>query len=539
MRRFALTLGFFALAGLLHCGSDDSAGGGAGGFGTGGSLVGGGSALGGSGNVPTVDAAADAPPPPEKELESSYRTPVATGKYVWSANPTSGRVALVDAFSLEVKIEEAGFGPTYLAAIPDPTDPESNTAIVLNVLSHDATLFRVASDGAITQKTLATHTGANAWAVSPGGHWAIAWTDATAIEDPDPTEGFQDVTVIDLEPGKESSTILTVGYRPTRLAFSANENRAFAVTEPGVSVVALDGLEPAVDSLIEVSDDPLESPASRDVTITPDGSYAVVRRDFKTAVSLVALDTGATTDIVLSGEVTDVDLSEDGARAVAVVRENHQVFVLPIPGAATDPSSVDQVVIDGELFGSVALSADASVALLYTNAVSNDHLTILDIAAGTDYLSHRTVALKAPVTAVFPAADAEHAIVLQSVLPGSTKAGAFSVVPTAVAISPKITGTDAKPTAVAIQPPPDSERALVTVRDDEKKIYGVYLVRLPNLQVDLVKLASPPLATGIVKAANKGYVAQLHPEGRITFVDFTDGSIRTLTGFELGAKVVD
>jgi hypothetical protein len=77
------------------------------------------------------------------------------------------------------------------------------------------------------------------------------------------------------------------------------------------------------------------------------------------------------------------------------------------------------------------------------------------------------------------------------------------------------------------------------VRDDEKKIYGVYLVRLPNLQVDLVKLASPPLATGIVKAANKGYVAQLHPEGRITFVDFTDGSIRTLTGFELGAKVVD
>jgi len=30
--------------------------------------------------------------------------------------------------------------------------------------------------------------------------------------------------------------------------------------------------------------------------------------------------------------------------------------------------------------------------------------------------------------------------------------------------------------------------------------------------VDFVKLASPPLSTGIVGAANKGYVAQLHPK---------------------------
>jgi hypothetical protein len=163
----------------------------------------------------------------------------------------------------------------------------------------------------------------------------------------------------------------------------------------------------------------------------------------------------------------------------------------------------------------------------------------LVLTPGACFLEHRTVALKAPVSAVFPAPDAAHAIVLQTTLPGSTKAGAFSVVPTAKVISPKIVGTDAPPTAVAIQPPPSSEQALVTVRDDAKKVFGAYLVRLPNLQVDFVKLASPPLATGMVGAANKGYVAQQHPEGRITFVDLTDGTVRTLTGFELGAKVVD
>jgi hypothetical protein len=122
---------------------------------------------------------------------------------------------------------------------------------------------------------------------------------------------------------------------------------------------------------------------------------------------------------------------------------------------------------------------------------------------------------------------------------GSTKPGAFSIVPTAAAIAPKIVGTDAPATAVAIRPPPESDRALVTVRDDASRKFGVYVARLPNLQVDLIKLASPPIATGILPAAAKGYVAQQHPEGRISFVDLVIGNARTLTGFELGADVVD
>jgi len=200
---------------------------------------------------------------------------------------------------------------------------------------------------------------------------------------------------------------------------------------------------------------------------------------------------------------------------------------------------IDVKEIPGELFGSVSLSSDTSVALLYTNAVANDHLTILKLTPGADYLTYRTVALKAPVKAVFPAEDALHAIVLEEPALGSTKAGAFSVVPTAQLLSPKIVGTDAPPNAVALEPAPESEHALVTVRDDATKKWGVYQIKLSTLQVDYSPLASPPLATGIVTAAHSGYVAQLHPEGRITFVDFQTGKVRTLTGFELGAKVVE
>ena len=52
--------------------------------------------------------AAPTEPAPEKEVESDYEAPVATGKFVWIANPKSGRVAYVDAATLQVKTVEAG-----------------------------------------------------------------------------------------------------------------------------------------------------------------------------------------------------------------------------------------------------------------------------------------------------------------------------------------------------------------------------------------------------------------------------------------------
>jgi DNA-binding beta-propeller fold protein YncE len=531
---------FVAAGMLLRCGaSDDESGAGQNGYGGGGTADSGAGAFPGSGGAAGASGdAAPPPPPPEKELESSYRSPVATGRYVWTANPESGRVALVDAFTLEIRLAEAGFGPTHLAAISGPGEQNENIAIVLNVLSHDATLLRVKSPSQIQQKTLKTHQGANAWAVSPGGKWAIAWSNAAVLDDPEPTDGFQDVTVISLAEGAETATRLTVGYRPTRIAFDAAETRAFAVTEPGISVLSLEEPGPAMIDLIEVTDNPLENPASRDVVITPDGTLALVRRDGSADVGLVDLTTSQRTSLTLSGQVTDLDLSEDGSLAVAIVRERSEVVLLPIPELAGDPSATESVTIAGELFGSVVLSADASRALLFTNAVPNDHLTILELAPGPNHFAHRTVSVKTPVQAVFPAPSALHAIALQSPGAGSSKAGAFSVVPLGAQVSPKIMGTDAPPTAVAIAPAP-GDRALVAVRDDTKKIYGVYVARLSNLQVDFVKLASPPLATGIVPAAGMGYVAQEHPEGRLTFVGLDDGSVRTLTGFELGAKVVD
>jgi hypothetical protein len=121
---------------------------------------------GGGGGAPIIVV------PPEKELEESFLAPVVTGKYVFSANPKSGRVAVIDAETYGVKLFNAGFGPTYLAAIPG-----NHGAIVINDLSHDTTLFDVVGDEVkVVDASLPVHTDANAWAVSPDGRFAIAWT---------------------------------------------------------------------------------------------------------------------------------------------------------------------------------------------------------------------------------------------------------------------------------------------------------------------------------------------------------------------------
>ena len=153
-------------------------------------------------------------------------------------------------------------------------------------------------------------------------------------------------------------------------------------------------------------------------------------------------------------------------------------------------------------------------------------------------LEARSLDLIAAVRAVFVTADGASAIALQDPPTGSLKKGAFSVLSLASVRAPKLVASDAPAVAVAL-PPGNSERALVTVSDPGQRSFGAFLVRTPNLQVDFTSLSSEPLASGTVPGAQKGFVAQLHPEGRITFIDLNEGGEREITGFELSSKVVN
>ncbi len=477
----------------------------------------------------TTTTTTTTPPPPEEELESSFGAPVATGRYVWVANPDSGRVAYIDGETLQIQIVDAGHRPTYLAAVPDNSE---DVAIVLNTASSDATVLR-AKEGSLTTLTLPVHNTANGWAVSPNGRWATAWTDARELDNADPLDGFQDLTLLDLS--KETSTQLSVGYRPSALQYDVASSRLFAITEDGITVLALDQSEPAVLSHIMLATSPQDDPNTRDVSITPDGAFALVRRENQASIGVFSLDTAQYVDVVLSAPVTDLDLSPSGTIAVAVVREVGEVALLDMSTIFSAPTEFTTVTIPDVVVGSVSLPTDSPSAFLYTNALPVSALTVLDTSQPTP--TPRLIGLHAPVKSVLPTPFGKHAVVLHDVLDAGSYSSALSLVPVAAELPSKIQGLNSKPTSVAIAP--TGERALLAIGGEKDPPYQMLVAQFPSLKIDLHTLASEPISAGIVVEANSGFVAQKHPDGRITFVDFDDNKIRTLTGFELATQVVN
>jgi hypothetical protein len=608
--------------------------------GVGGTTSGGGAAAG-SGGTTTL--------PPEEETEETYTAPVVSGRFIWTANPVSGRVAWIDSESLKVRTTEAGLAPTYLAAVPT-RDAGESAAVVLNVGSHDATVLR-ARDAEIEALSLPIHLDANRLAMSRSGRFGIVWTDAALEMDVDPTEGLQDVTVLNLDEERASSQRLTVGYRPSRVFVREDEREAYVVAESGVSVLAL-GDEPSVLRDVPITTNPTEAAAARDVTVTRDGAYAFVRREGSPRVDVIALASGEMRSVMLRAPVTDLDLSPDGTRAFAVVRgtfappggetpvtgdagfagtdpgagggggddagganagggdaanaggssggadqgvaagaagvggasgadgasgetssggdaavdagaggesvggagaaganaaggaaaggeggagtiapptEISEVAVFSVAAIFEDPTAFESVSIPG-VFGSIAVAEAGDVALLYTNAVPSDRITIL-YTGGDAALTHRTVVVNAPVRAVLPAPDGAHAVALLGQAEGSQHPGNFSLIPLAARLPPKLVAADAPPAAVAI----GSSEALITTSG---AVHDVFLARFPELSTTKTRLASKPLSAALVPDTGRGFVAQAHPEGRITFLSLEDGSPRTITGFELAAQVV-
>lgn len=567
--RFAGLALLIALSGCTGAGDSNApAAGNGGSFGTAGSAGPGVPGTPGTaGATGTAGTGGSAPPlPPEVEVESSFEVPVATGHFIWVANPQSGRVAYVDATTLEVHTVEAGNAPTYMSPIPGAGD----AVIVLNVLSDDATVLRVGAAGLESRTIRGVAHGANALAVSSDGGWAIAWTDARRVKNASANDGYQDLTIIRLDPlAAKPKTIVTAGFRPVTVAFAADGRQAFAVTEDGITVVDLTGAEgPRVTKNVIITDDPTENADTRDVSLTASGGLAIIRREGSAAIGIVDLATSARSSVTLSGPVTDLDVTSDGRRAVAVVRNTSEVAILPLDGGIPGTAAITRVTITGEVVGSVALAPGGGAALLYSNAIALERLTVLTLGATPSY---RVVKLHAPVLSVFAAANAANAVVVHAdetpppsatvpdggtasdggtagddgtgadagmpQPPGPRAGRAFSLVPLANDLPAKIQTTDAPPESVVLSP--DGERALLTIRDDVKRVYAVYMGLFPTLEVQRFGLASPPIAAGVVAAAGRGYVAQKHPEGRITFVTLESGEARTLTGFELGSRVVD
>lgn len=455
-----------------------------------------------------------------EEIETqSFQPPVISGKYLWACNPASGKVALVNAETLSTQILSAGLRPTYLAAIV--SEGLLASAIVLNTGTSDATLFQV-SDSGIKTSRIPVHEGANQWAISESGRFAVAWS-AAVTDSLDPTEGLQEVSIIRLSDEQPSARRVSVGGRPSRLTFNSKETELVAVSQHGVQMVQLEGEEKRWI--------PLGDGEGRDVSITKNGRHALVRRGDDPTIDIVSLDgTDEILTLTFDAPVTDLDLSKSG-RAVVVVRETSELATFLVAEVLDDPSRVDSTRLLGLSVGSAELDEAGKSAVLYTNATDSSEIVVVRLEPAQDYLSYRSLDTQTPVDSVRVSPDGDFALVRAKGTEGSSS-GAFSLVDLREQRFPRVFGTSSP----IVQTSLGDKYGIVTASSSEQN--EAHLISLDTLHVDTVSLASAPLSAGLFEAQGLAFSAQEHSEGRVTFFNFEAGDVRTLTGFELASEIV-
>jgi DNA-binding beta-propeller fold protein YncE len=499
--------------------------------------------------VPPPGPDGGAPPP---EIEYELGAPVSSRRYVWVAMPDQDAIARIDGATLEVHSVPVGDRPEVLVALPG-----TDTAIVLDRHHGAATVIRPTTTG--DQIDVApTLSDLNQMAASPSGRHAVAYFDlARALAESggvDPGVGsLQDVTVVDLRPGSVRTVDLTVGPRPREVEFDTAGTRAFVITRRGISVIDLDGVAergPSIIPPIPITPDPFADASSFEVDVTPAGDLAVVREvggAWLRVVSLSGPTTGQLWEIALPGVPSDLEMAPDGRRAYAVLREQAALAVIDLPDDVVDPAGIELIDLPSATLGSMTLTGDGRRAVLYTNAILDERLTVIELdAPGFPY---RTFPLEKSVRAVGIDPTGDKLLVLHARAFGDPedattvdeyidRSWGYSLVDVATGFAKlQLTPVDPGPFTFAAGAP----RAYLCLDggDAEGAIAALQVIELDTGVVRQHRLGSPPDAVGVIPDSAKVFVSQRHPLGRVSFVDTVTGAIRTVTGFDLNGQVID
>jgi DNA-binding beta-propeller fold protein YncE len=364
---------------------------------------------------------------------------------------------------------------------------------------------------------------------------------------------FQDVTIIDLEPGDEHAVDLTVGFRPREVEFDAAGTRAYVVTEDGVSVIDLAVVAsggPTMIPPIPVTDDPLADPATVEVDVVAGGDYAIVREAGLAQLRILALtgaDAGQSWLVPLPAEASDIDLAPDGGRAYAVLREISALAVVDVPGDGVDPAGMEVIDLGDEAIGSLIVSRDGATGILFTNASLAERLTV--VALDQEGCPWVTYPLQKAIRHVQFDPTGDKALVVHAKAygdPGDAtsfddyidRSYGYSVFDVAQGFA-KLQITPVDPGAFTFPSSAPLAYLILDGGDAEGAVAQVQSIELDTGVVRTIPLGSPPDAVGVLPDAGNAFISQRHPLGRVSFIDVETGDVRTITGFDLNSRIVD
>jgi hypothetical protein len=498
-------------------------------------------------------SSADYGPPPVAETEFNFNlnAPQASENYVYIAATQRDSLVRINADeSLEIRLIPVGGQPTTVATLA--TD---DVALVINRGTQDFSIVR-SSDATDEVTTVNMLPNVNSIRVSPDDKYALVYYNEEAAADNEPVGDFQTIAIVNMVDGKEKVRTISTGFHITTIYFDRSKPVAYLVTDDGVAILDLKNADDgSITPLVAVTDNPIEDPAMREVLVTEDGSYAVVRHLAKAHIRIVELNSGTLATVDVAGLPTDVDLIPGADAALLVLREQKKAYVVDLVAALEavleddedkQDDAIAEIDITGSQAGAAVVTKDGTRAVLYTTVGEVKAVTMMDLTL-SDY-PLQTFQVQKSVVGVDVSEGGNNAIVFHDIEAFPADAGNLEKT---IAQSHGFTLFDldtgyrkliqtnhkwSQHLFIAKEPGIDL-KAYVLTPDPAQMAHKVQEIDLTTYIVSPLPIASRPLSMVYVPASRKVAVSQDHLNGRITFVDVDSGETYSVTGYELNGLI--
>jgi hypothetical protein len=536
-------------------------------------------------------------PPNETEVNVDLEAPQASVSYVYATNPDFDTVAVIDAKTLEIQIVETGDEPRFLKTIPFKdaallVDVAAKDIAYLETKDGKSTIkyfTKLPAANAIAVAPDGKHAVA---------YFDVTRRNQGTIET---LQDVTVLSINDAEPVATRMTIGFQPRQVLFAGGEAGSAAAYIVTDDGVSILDFTKIDADGSSIAKTVPifSAIEQKAA-DVSVTKDGKYALGRIEGSSQLRLVELATGtaqtldlasllpgnsgngtsaggassttvttevggttsaggstSSTGVTSSGgatasggtsaktsssaaTVTDVDLSADGTYALAVSRDRSTLLRVPIPSGFNDLTKISKTKIEGVTVGSTSISPSGRWAVLYTVLASEERVVIVDL---NNEFEPRPVDLTKAVQGVTFSTSGEQAFVVHQKKEGSStessisneefidRSYGYSLVDLKTGFR-KLMITETAP--LQTMTIPGKPYVFLTFSNDN---YRVQKVNTDSLIDEWLDLGTRPVSMGVVASAERVFVNQDHPEGRMTFIDWETMATRSVTGYELNSMI--
>jgi len=472
----------------------------------------------------------------DSEAEDDFLAlePAQTDVFVFIANPGRGTVTRVNVFTQEVRTTQVGNNPSTVTVAPDYSN-----AVVFNKGSDSVSIIDSLS---LDVLEVGVRDNFNRMKMSPQGSWVGLFHDKRAEEDGDPVEegiqSFNEVSFVSVPDGVHHA--MAVGFNPREIQFTKDDTLAVVVSDEAVALVDLTS-EKLIPRIIDITMGATDPPPAEEVVINPTGTYAFVRQFGATDLLVVDLATESIETVNIGTNPTDLDLSPDGSIAVVVSRSSQELYVLdadaPLETAPQVLSLPESLYLGSLLFDPVG-----EQALIYTTASNTPYYAVWDLE---NEITLRPLAKPVRSMSITPTGESVMVIHTKEDAPDADPNGYFY---DAWALSLIDLGDFRQNT---LKLPAET----TGYANSTNGIHGYFImdgvkllaqVDYDTLLYEQINLKSDPVYVGVLPDLDPedgdeppAWASQEHELGRLTFFDPDDGSVETITGFELNSRIED